>query len=332
MTPVPPALLAREGELRDALGAPDVRYLLVLAAADADSVLALAEKISPQMDKWISTKALDDVELPSRYLPSLATQHARQAKLPDRAMLQDALDRALRDLPFQPGLFAPFVDDVETARSLPPLTPKAFAKSPFGARLEAMLVQRDGDWLGLATLTGVHDPEVLSAWAASTNGQVRLLDLKASSESLIAQYRSRILQALGVALLLLALSVAIAFRDLRRAWHVLAPMSLATLLVLAVLRAGGVSLSLFHLVALTLAAGLGLHYALFFERKVDTTAEARRTLHATIVCVISAILVFGLLATSTVPVLRAIGVTVAMGVAFHFCLSILMAQARHDAE
>jgi predicted exporter len=327
LTPVPPALLAREGELRDALGAPDVRYLLVLDAPTADAVLELSEKISPQVDKFISAHAVDDVELPSRYLPSLATQRARQARLPDRATLTTALDAALADLPFQPGLFAPFVDDVETARSLPPLTAAEFARSPFGARLEAMLVQRDGRWLALATLTGVHDPTALAALAVTNSGQVRLLDLKAASETLIAQYRVRILQALGIALVLLALTVAIAFRDLRRAWHVIAPMSLATLLVLAALRASGVSLSLFHLVALTLAAGLGLHYALFFERKVENAAEGRRTLHATLVCVLSAVLVFGLLATSSLPVLRAIGLTVALGVAFHFCLSILMAQA-----
>ena len=327
LTPVPPALLAREGELRDALGAPDVRYLLVLDAATADDVLRLSERLSPQVEQLISAHAVDDVELPSRYLPSLATQRARQATLPNRATLTAALDAALQDLPFQPGLFAPFIEDVETARTLSPLTPAEFARSPFGARLEAMLVPRDGHWLGLATLTGVHDPAAFVALTASNAGQVRLLDLKAASEALIGQYRVRILQALAVALLLLALTVAIAFRDLRRAWHVIAPMSLATLLVLAVLRISGVSLSLFHLVALTLAAGLGLHYALFFERKVENAAEARRTLHATLVCVISAVLVFGLLATSTLPVLRAIGLTVAMGVAFHFCLSILMAQA-----
>jgi len=120
----------------------------------------------------------------------------------------------------------------------------------------------------------------------------------------------------------------VAFRNLTRAWHVLAPMSLATLLAFAVLRAGGVSLSLFHLVALTLAAGLGLHYALFFERRTHDAAEARRTLHATLVCVISALLVFGLLATSALPVLRAIGLTVALGVLFHFFLSIQMARPR----
>ena len=39
LTPLPPELLKREGELRAALGAPDVRYLLVLEASDADRPL-----------------------------------------------------------------------------------------------------------------------------------------------------------------------------------------------------------------------------------------------------------------------------------------------------
>jgi len=108
-------------------------------------------------------------------------------------------------------------------------------------------------------------------------------------------------------------------------------MTLATFLVLAVERAAGVEISLFHLVALTLAAGLGLHYALFFERDTDDAAEQRRTLHATLVCVASALLVFGMFAWSSIPVLRAIGLTVSLGVAFHFCLSTLMApHARPD--
>jgi len=70
---------------------------------------------------------------------------------------------------------------------------------------------------------------------------------------------------------------------------------------------------------------LGLHYALFFERRTGDEREDLRTLHATLVCVASALLVFGVLALSSVPVLRAIGLTVALGVAFHFTLSVLMA-------
>jgi predicted exporter len=329
LAPAPPVELAREGKLRTALGAPDVRYLLVLHADSADAVLQLSERISAQAHQWISAHAVDDVELPSRWLPSLETQRTRQARLPDRATLSAALDAALQDLPFKPGLFAPFVGDVESARDLPSLTPEAFERSPFGARFAAMLVERGGKWYGLATLDGVHDPAALDVIAAQTGGAVRLLDLKSASETLVAQYRTRILQALGAAFVLLVLAVGLAFRDARRAWHVLAPMSLATLLAIAVLRACGVPLSLFHLVAVTLAAGLGLHYALFFERAVADADEARRTLHATLVCVAAAVLVFGLLATSALPVLRAIGATVALGVTFHFILSTQMAMRRN---
>lgn len=326
LTPVPEDLMQREGRLRAALGAPDVRYLLVIEAADAEGVLELSEKIAPRIDALVGQAAVDAAELPSRYLPSLATQRSRKAKLPDRTSLEAMLVEAETDLPFRAGLFAPFLDDVEKARTLEPLTPAAFARSPIGARIDAMLVKRDGHWLGLGTIIGMHDPAAFDTLASETGGAVRLLDLKGASESLVASYRERILRAFVIAIILLVLTVFIAFRDIHRAWHVLAPMTLATILVLAVLRFSGTSLSLFHLVALTLAAGLGLHYALFFERTTPDAAEARRTLHATLVCVISALLVFALLAWSSLPVLRAIGLTVSLGVGFHFCLSILMAR------
>ncbi|MDE1894682.1 MAG: xanthomonadin transporter, partial [Xanthomonadaceae bacterium] len=332
LTPVPPALLQRDARLREALGAPDVRYLLVLQAATEQGVLALSEKLQPKVDALVASHAVDALELPSRYLPPLALQLARQRKLPDRATLQQALRQALRGLPFRPGLFQPFVDDVEAARQLPPLTPQRYAQTPLGQRLAAMLVERGGHWLGLGTVSGVHDVAALRALGADSGGAVRLLDLKAASESLVAAYRTRILQALLVAGVLLLLTITMALRSVRRAYHVLAPMTLATFLVLAVERVAGIEISLFHLVALILAGGLGLHYALFFERDTGDPPEQRRTLHATIVCVLSALLVFGMLAWATIPVLRAIGLTVSLGVAFHFCLSILMAPHAHAAE
>lgn len=325
LTPLPTKLLLRDARLRQDLGAPDVRYLMVLQAPTEQGVLALSQKITPTIDKLVASGAVDAIELPSRYLPGVALQRERQQKLPDRATLQAELARASEALPFRAGLFKPFVDDVETARTLPPLTPELFSSSPLGQRLAAMLVKHDGHWLGLGTVSGVHDVAALQALSKQSGGSVRLLDLKGAAESLMASYRTRILQALVVAALLLVLTISLSLRSLRRAWHVLAPMTLATFLVLAVERMAGIEISLFHLVALILAGGLGLHYALFFERDTGDPAEQRRTLHATIVCVLSALLVFGMLAWASIPVLRAIGLTVGLGVAFHFCLSILMA-------
>ena len=325
LTPIPKAELQRDARLRAALGAPDVRYLLVMRARTAEGVLGLSERIAPRMQQLVGRHAVDGYELPSRYLPSAATQQARQAKLPDAADLQSALQKAMQGLPFRAGVFTPFVADVEAARKLSPLTPEKFEQSPLGVRLESMLVQQGDGWVGLGTLSGVNDPAAFAALAKESRGAVHLLDLKTSTESLVIAYRHRILIALGIAALLLCAAVTLALRSPRRALRVLGPMTLATLLVLVVLRAAGIPLSLFHLVSLTLAAGLGLHYALFFERRTGDEREDLRTLHATLVCVASALLVFGVLALSSVPVLRAIGLTVALGVAFHFTLSVLMA-------
>lgn len=331
LTPLPQDLLREDARLREALGAPDVRYLLVLEARDEQGVLALSERLQSAADALVAKHAVDAVELPSRYLPSEALQRARQQRLPDRVTLERALAEAERGMPFQAGLFAPFVDDVQKARALPLLTEERFASSPLGQRVAAMLMSRGDHWVGLGTLSGVHDVAALQTLAQDSHGAVRLLDLKETAESMVVAYRTRILHALLAATLLLVVAITVALRSLRRAWHVLAPMTLATFLVLAVERVAGVEISLFHLVALILAAGLGLHYALFFERDTGDAAEQRRTLHATLVCVASALLVFGMLAWSSIPVLRAIGLTVSLGVAFHFCLSILMApHARQD--
>ncbi|TCV96272.1 putative exporter [Luteibacter rhizovicinus] len=331
LTPLPRDLLATDARLRGELGAPDVRYLLIVEGATADDVLAVSQSVEPRMRALVAKKALDAFELPSIYLPSQAVQRARQAKLPAPDALDASLESALEGMPFRKDLFAPFRHDVEMARTALPLTPQAFVRSPLGQRLAAMLVQRGDHWIGLGTLSGVRDPDAVAALGADFGGNVRLLDLKEASESLVVEYRTRILHALLAATALLLVTITLALRSVRRAWHVLAPMTLATFLVLAVERAAGIPLSLFHLVALILAAGLGLHYALFFERDTDDPAEQRRTLHATVVCVVSALLVFGMLGWSSIPVLRAIGLTVSLGVAFHFCLSILMApHARQD--
>ena len=97
--------------------------------------------------------------------------------------------------------------------------------------------------------------------------------------------------------------------------------------MLAVLRGFGVELNLFHLVALVLGAGLGLDYALFFEHAGDDRAEQLRTLHAVIVCSLTTLLVFSLLALSTIPVLRAIGSTVALAVVANFVFALFIARA-----
>ena len=191
----------------------------------------------------------------------------------------------------------------------------------------SLLFPRDGRWYGIVSLYDVRDPAALAALTQVTRG-TRFLDLKAESEALVAAQRTHIIHCLQIAAVLLVWVIWVALRKVSRVLRVLAPMVLTTFVILAVLRGCDVSLNLFHLISLVLAAGLGLDYALFFEHTANDAAEQKRTLHALMICAASTLLVFALLALSTVPVLQAIGVTVSLGVISNFVLALLLSRER----
>jgi predicted exporter len=324
LTPIPPELLQRDAAMRAELGAPDVRYQLVVDAPDTESLLAQEEALAPKLQQQVDAGVMAGFDYAARYLPSRATQERRRAALPDATTLRAALDEARTGLPFKADLFTPFVDDVARARTLPPLTVDALAHTPLATRVAGLLLPREGGVTGVISLTGVHDVATLQAFARASGDAVMLLDLKQASEDLVARYRERILLSLGVAALLLFIVVGVALRSARRARRVLMPMLLTTVIIVGALHLLGIPLSLFHLIALVLAAGLGLDYALFFEHAADDPADQRRTLHAVLVCALSTLMVFALLASSSLPVLRAIGMTVTLGVISNFVLALVL--------
>ncbi|MFC5570373.1 MMPL family transporter [Lysobacter yangpyeongensis] len=322
LTPVPAPLLARDAQLRGELGAPDVRYVIALEAPDAEAALQALEKLQPALATLRAQHAIAAFDSAARYLPSRARQRARQAHLPERKELQRAFRGAVAASAFDADAFDGFVDDVEAARIARPLTPRDLEGTPLAATVGGLLLERDDHATALVSLSGLRDPAAVARVARAHGAQ--LLDLKQASESLVAAYRQRVLWALALAGVLLVFTVWVVLRRPRRVLRVLAPMALTTLVILAVLRGCGVELNLFHLVALILAAGLGLDYALFFDHAGDDRGEQLRTLHAIIVCSLTTLLVFSLLALSSIPVLRAIGSTVALGVFCNFVLALLV--------
>jgi predicted exporter len=326
LTPVPADLLAADAALRAELGTADLRYMLAVAGSDDEEALERAERLTPELERLVERRAIDGFDHAARYLPSASTQLERQARLPDEGTLRSALGAAAAATPFRPEAFAPFVDDVQRARGLAPLAPEQLREAGIGARVDALLRGDGGGRTALVTFNGVRDVAALRDLAAASGAT--LLDLKETSESLVARQRERMLASLAAAAVLLVAVVTLALRSRSRVLRVLAPMAVTTLIVVAALQALGISLTLFHLISLILVAGLGLDYALFFEHAADDPAEQRRTLHAILVCSASTLLVFALLATSSLPVLRAIGLPVTIGVVSNFVLALLMTRPR----
>lgn len=332
LTPVPSEVLLQDQQLRAELGTPDVRYLMVISAQDNEYALERLESLDASLQNLIDDGAITGYDHAARYVPTAQAQRQRQARLPEPQRLRADLHAAVEGTPFRPDVFEPFLEEVERARRLRVLTVERLRDSPLGASIEPLLTEHDGSTTALVTFSGVQDVSKLQALAASAGAGVTLLDTKDASEALVANQRSKILWSLAVAGLLLIVVVAFALRQASRIYRVLAPMALTTVLIIGVLQAGGVSLTLFHLIALILAAGLGLDYALFFEHAADDRVEQRRTLHALLVCSASTLMVFALLATSSLPVLRAIGLTVSLGVISNFILALLLTRPSETAH
>jgi predicted exporter len=81
--------------------------------------------------------------------------------------------------------------------------------------------------------------------------------------------------------------------------------------------------SLFHLAALLLLAGLAIDYSLFLAAGHAEADEAAGdgNVGAVLNCAVSTLLTFGLLSACETPVLHGIGLTVAVGVAAAFLLA-----------
>ncbi len=326
LTPLPEDMKALDRELRSQLGAPDPRHLIVVTAADREQVLQRSERIAQTLDAVVASGGIAGYELAARFLPSEKMQAQRRTALPDAATLAANLAKAMTGLPFRPGVFAPFLADVERARSAPLLTVATLGGTALGARIGSLLFPGADGWVALAPVSGVRDASALDA-ALRSSGEpgVQLLDLKREADSLVAGYRAEALRLLGIGLACIVALVYAGLRSLAATGRVLAPVLAATLLDVATLSLAGVQLTLFHLVALLLVVGVGTNYALFFNQPQAGRDEHALMLLSLAVASLATLISAVALAGSGTPVLRAIGITVAIGTVYALALSALLA-------
>ncbi|UCE90429.1 MAG: MMPL family transporter [Pseudomonadota bacterium] len=315
LSPVPAAERQLDGHLRSELGAPEVTHLVVIRDGDVQAVLQRSEELSRRLQRLVDAGSIDGFDAPNIYLPSVVTQQRRQHSLPDATTLRRALDAAMQDTPFRRGSFEPFVAAVAESRSLAPLRPADLAGTPPGLRLESLLHAQEGTWTALVLLSGVRDHAGFAAWFAQQDvAGARYFDIKTETNRLVVEYRNAALARLAIGAALIVALLWPALRNAGRLLRVITPVGMAIVIDLLALTLLGERLSLFHLVSLLLVVGIGLDYSLFFSRPGDDRDTRARTLHAVLVCAGSTVAVFGILALSDIPVLHAIGTTVAIGV------------------
>jgi predicted exporter len=339
LSPPSPAQQRIDGELRADLGAPDSLDLVVVSGASLEAVLRGAERTALTLAPLRDARVIGGIDSPSNYLPSLATQAARRDSLPPAAELRENLDRAARRLGLDSHELTPFLDDVETARHASLLSPTDLSGTSLAAGLGALLMHSGDRWSALLPLRapagGATEIDLVPVRAAlvaaglggdaaatapgagadsgAESASVHVLDLEREADALYDEYLH---EAMRLSLLGLAAIVALlwfALRSVKRAALVLAPLVLAVLTVAAVLALCGVELTILHLVGMLLIVAVGSNYALFFDRRDGEGSADPLTVASLALANLCTVIGFGLLCFSGVPVLEALGTTVAPG-------------------
>jgi len=327
LSPISAEEQREDATLRADLGAADVGDLVIVMGPTLEFVLNGAERAARVLEGLVDAKAIAGFDSPANYLPSLATQTARRDSLPNAAELRENLRRATADLPVQSDRLQPFLDAVEAARHAPLVTAQDLQGTALRSGFDTLVLHQQDRWTALLPLhsrsagTTAGAPQqidaarVAAALRAAHLDEARVLDLKQESDALYAGYLNEAIHLSSAGFVGLIVLLGLALRDGWRVARVLAPLGLSVLSVGAVLASSGVELTILHLVGLLLIVAVGSNYALFFDRQStlhDGAGEAL-TLASLVIANASTVIGFGLLSFSRVPVLVALGTTVAPG-------------------
>ena len=336
LSPVSQADQDLDAQLRGDIGAPDVRCLVVISDRDRETLLQITERAGNSLEELTDAGLIGGFESPARFLPSIQAQRARLASIPDAAELESRLRQALVTLPLRPEKLTQFISDAETARTLPALTRADLDGTSLSTGYDSMLVNNAHEWTALlplrAAIAGsryvdIDIGKVSAAVSEATRGKAIVLDLKAEADSLYSTYLAQIVRLSLFGLGAIVLLLLIALRSALRVMRVVAPLALAVLVVATGLVSTGHELTILHVIGMLLIVAVGSNYALFFDRRAsDRRGDAVLTLASLVIANAATVIGFGVLATSSVPILSALGSTVAPGTLLALAFSALLAE------
>jgi predicted exporter len=356
LSPVSLQSLALDESLRADLGAPDVRYLVVISGASQEAVLEGAEKVSAQLQPLVDKGVLAGYESPALYLPSVAAQRARLASLPPADVLAARMRSAVanQSISVKPDAFAPFIADVQAARQQPLLQRADLHGTSMALAVDALLTGRAGRWSAMLSLRApasqpnnppsIHadtpdEPSldadtIRNAVARAQVPNALFVDMKAEADRLYTNYVREDIHLSLAGLAAIVVLLLIALRSLQAVARTLAPLVAAVLVVSAGLALAGEQLTILHLIGMLLIVAVGSNYALFFNKPKHTSTAARaasgiapQTLVSLLIANLATVAGFGLLALARVPLLKAFGLTVGPGAILALVFSAILAPA-----
>jgi predicted exporter len=309
-------LMDEQRQVSEILRLPSPAQMFLVSGESPEAVLQAEEALIERLRPLMREGKLGGYEAVSRTLPSAARQREAVAL---RERLRASLDRIASELELSedwpPGTEKTPILALETWLAAPVSAP--FRALWLGAVDEAGAAPRHAGMVLLQGIVGADAAVGSLAALAEENGtsKVEWIDQTREISALMARYRGR----LGKTLLAASLAAPLLLFPFfgRGVWRIVAPVFSAGALALAFMGYAGIPLQMLSILALLLTLGMGVDYAIFLQAR---QAHAH-TLLATTLAASLTLLSFGLLSLSRTPALRALGLTVTLGVTFSWLLT-----------
>jgi predicted exporter len=309
--------------LRADIGTGDGSTLVVVYGADEEAVLRNTEAAAARLEALVDKGELGGFETVTRVLPSVATQAARLASLPDGETLRTRLAEATQGSPLPATRLGPFLAEVEAARKLAPVRRADLKDGPLGSVVNTLMYQRPGG--GWSTLVVLHPGPKFDAGrleaALAGAPEVQVVDVGRELAGLYQRYLHEAFVQVLLGALAVVVLLGIYLRSGKRLLAVCQPLVVAVVLTLGGMAVLQVPLGILHLVGLLLIVAVGSNYALFFDQLRVSGRADEDTLASLMLANVTTVVSFGLIAISDIPALSSIGRVVAPGALLALLLS-----------
>lgn len=331
-----PELVEEDARVRARIDEGGAGRFIVARGVDVASALAHHETVVPRLDDLVGDGAIGGYASVDGFLRSPELQRRNVTTLRAEPRLAERSLTALKQAGFVPEQFSPFVEELKALERVSPLVAADLDRAGLGPLIAPFIATSVAGGAAVVThLNSVTDAEAVRRAVAELPG-VNYFDQRGTLDAMYRQVRAR-----TVRLVLLGISVMLGVALLRyRSWRqglsMVVPACASGASTFALLSLFGVELNLLHVVALLLVLGVGVDYGTFFvdgqlrderTQALPAPATTSAALVGILVACLSTVLSFGLLALSSMPALRAIGQTVALGVATNLLLAPLVSIA-----
>ncbi len=313
-----PSLLAEHERVRRRVVDVDDGRFVVALAPDAESALALNDRIDSRLGDAVAEGHLGGVRSLHSFLWSQELQRENLAAFRSAPDLGGRIERAFSARGFRPDAFESFTQAVASPVAAP-LRPEDLAGSPLERALDSM-VRLDEGWAVVTSLREVRSGEGVRDALAGLEG-AHYVDQQEIVTELYEGYRRSTLRMLGLASVVVFVVLQLRYRSLRRGLLAFLPSVLVALTTLGLFGMLGITVNVIATVSLVVVLGMGVDYGIFSVDGAQRPERLGATMSSLLVSCLTTIFVFGTLALSSHPALRAIGLTTASGILLALLLS-----------